>query len=495
MLPNLPMFLFLAPFLGALLCAMVGWRWRAAATAIAAVTMLLTAALSVWAAVHVWTTGPITMYLGGWKPDPGAAPIGIVWKLDQFSALMAMLVSVVGAVVTNGALASVKRQLTARSGVFHACALLLISGLLGMTISSDLFNVFVHLEVASLSSYALVAAGKRPAARAAMDYLVIGSIGASLYLLGVGFIYASTGALNMDDAAARLLTGDPRLNAVALLLIVVGLGIKMGLFPVHSWLPTAYAAAPSAASALMAPLSTKIAAYALVRVLLWVFPATPSADTTLVLQALCWAGAIGMVFGALKAAVQTDLLRLLGYSSVSQMGLVALGLGLANTDSVSGAIMHIVNDGLMKGSLFLAAAALVMRFSVRHVRDLRRLRGRSPLITTVFVIVGLSLVGIPPLCGFYGKWYVLIGALDANAWLFAAAIGLSTLATAVYVFRLYEQLLFAPLDNDTHHDHGPKGSRVLTAGSLLLAGGVIAVGVFNQPFVTHIIRPMLPGGL
>lgn len=489
MLSNLPMFLFLVPFVGALLCVMAEWKRPGAAAHIAVAAAVLTAGLSVWAAFRVWSTGPIHLHLGGWAP-----PLGIAWTMDSLSALLVLLVGLMGAGVLGSAQRTIRTQLRTREPVFYACSLLLISGLMGISLSADLFNLFVHLEVASLSAYALVAAGRKPAIRAAVDYLVIGTIGASLYLLGVGFVYAATGSLNMAEVAEQLAEADADLSIIAVLLIAVGLAVKMGLFPLHMWVPSAYATAPSVAAALMAPLATKVSAYALARILFWVFQADALHQQGVLLTALAWAGAVGMVFGAIQAVRQTDLWRLLAYSSISQMGLVALGLGLANTEGLTGAIMHIANDAVMKGALFLSAAVILARFGVRQIQHLSRLRGSAPWTMAVFIVAGLSLIGIPPLCGFYGKWYVLSAAIESEAWLFAAAILVGTLATAVYVFRLYEQLFFTSPQRATKIDAGP-ALGVMSTASVVLAGGIVLLGLFNEAVVKHVIWPILPGGL
>lgn len=488
-LSNTPILLFLVPFIGALLCVLADWLRRGAAGPLAAGTMLLTAGLSAWAAYAVWTAGPLVTNLGSWAP-----PLGIRWQLDSLSALLVLLVAVIGAGVLASGGRAIRRQLAHREPVYYACSLLLISGLVGIALTADLFNLFVHLEVASLSGYALVAAGRKPAIRAAMDYLIIGTIGASMYLLGVGFIYASTGTLNMAEVAQLLSEGDERLNVIGLLLITVGLAVKMGMFPLHTWMPAAYATAPSPAGALMAPLATKVSAYALLRILFWVVQADALQQQEVVLGALAWAGAAGMIFGAVQAARQTDLWRLLAYSSVSQMGLIALGLGLADANSLTGAILHIANDAVMKGALFLAAAVILAQFGVRQVEHLPRLRGAAPWTMMVFVVGGLSLIGIPPLCGFYGKWYVLSSAVEQEAWVFVAAIIVGSLATAVYVFRIFEQLFFKPVDDAPPVVPASK-LELMCVASVVLTVCIVVLGLINEAIVTRVIWPILPEGL
>ncbi|MEX0742510.1 MAG: proton-conducting transporter membrane subunit, partial [Phycisphaeraceae bacterium] len=358
-----------------------------------------------------------------------------------------------------------------------------------------LFNLFVHVEVAAISSYALVASGGRGAPRAALRYLIIGSLGASRYLLGVGFLYAATGSLNMADVSARLAEGwpEPRLVLVGSVLILVGLGVKMGLFPLHGWMPAAYSRAPIAASALMAPLMTKVAAYALIRVMFWVFGAAYLIDDRFILEVVLWAGAAAVMLGGVIAFVQTDIRRLLAYSSVSQVGLVAVGVGLANAQGMIGSFLHIANDALMKGALFLFAGVALLRFGVRNVEDLPKLRGQAPWTGLVVVIAGLSLVGIPPLAGFFGKWYVLMGSLAAERWVIAAAVVIGSIATVGYVFKILEKMYYAPVPELAEGvepvREGPTG---MVVASVVFAVGLIVLGLYNASVVDWVIIPAMP---
>jgi multicomponent Na+:H+ antiporter subunit D len=176
------------------------------------------------------------------------------------------------------------------------------------------------------------------------------------------------------------------------------------------------------------------------------------------------------------------------------MGLIALGLGLADTNSLTGAILHIANDAVMKGALFLAAAVILARFGVRQVDQLSRLRGMAPWTMAVFVIAGLSLIGIPPLCGFYGKWYVLSAAIEQQEWVFVAAMVVGTLATAVYVFRIFEQLFFKPVQGEPAVGSAP-GLDVMSAAAVTLTACIVLLGLINETIVSHVILPILPEGL
>jgi multicomponent Na+:H+ antiporter subunit D len=484
---SLPSLLFMVPFLAALVVAAGGWLVPAAARWIAFGALLVTASLALVSVPLVLESGTLHAHLGGWPP-----PIGIELLLDPLSAGVAALVSVVALIVVGGSMSAVREELPGQETVYYGSALLMLSGLLGIVITGDLFNLFVQIELASLSAYALVACGGRGAPRAGLTYLILGSFGASVYLAGVGFIYAATGTLNMADVAARLAAADPRLVTVGGVLMVAGLGVKMALFPLHMWMPAAYALSPSVSASLMAPLVTKVSAYALVRVLFWVFGGGALAADRVLLDMVAVAGAAAIVAGGVMALVQTDLRRLLAYSSIGQIGLVALGAGMANAPGMTGAVLHIANDALMKGVLFLAAGIALLRFGVREVSDLSRLRGRAPWTSAAVAVAGLSLIGIPPLGGFFGKWYVLNGTLADGRWALTAAFVVGSLATVGYVFRLIEPLFFTAAPGGEGQSEG-SAPALVACGVLALL--VILLGIGNEQIVTSIVAPALPAGL
>lgn len=479
----IPVLLYMIPFLAALLVAGIGWYVRGAARVITIGALALMLATALAAIPRVLAAGALQTQVAGWRP-----PLGIELIVDRLSLLMVVLLALVSLLTVVGSALSVRVQLEGRETLYYSCVLLVVAGLTGIVVTADLFNLFVHLEVASLAAYALVAAGGRGAPRAALAYLLIGSAGASLYLLGVGFLYAATGTLNMADAALLIPAADQSLVLVGTLLVIAGLGVKMGLFPLHTWMPSAYQLAPAGASALMAPLFTKISAYALVRVLFWVH-GEELLRRSAALDILAAAGAAAIVVGGGMALAQTDLRRLLVYSSIGQMGIVALGIGIANQAGMTGAVLHIANDALMKGVLFLGAGMAAVRFGVTRVADLNRLRGSAPWTSAAVALAGLSLVGVPPLAGFFGKWYVLSATIQEGYWAYTVAMVLGSLASVGYVFRILERLYFAPAPEGASVR---EGSVPAVAASLALAAGIVALGLMNERVVTHFVIPALP---
>jgi len=395
---------------------------------------------------RVQVEGVITYAMGGWNP-----PLGIEYRLDAFNAYVLVIVTAIASVVfpagtifTGSSLPEGKRHL------YFAALLLCLAGLLGITSTGDLFNVFVFVEITSLSSYTLISLGKdRRALTAAFSYLVMGTIGGTFLLVGIGFLYQVTGTLNMHDLALRLpelLHSRTVLAGFAFLM--VGGGIKLAVFPLHQWLPNAYTHAPSAVSAFIAATATKVSYYLLARVVFTIFGAAFVFDA-LHLHWLLLPLALAAMFACSLAAVfQTDLKRLLAYSSIAQIGYMILGLCMATETGLTGGIVHLFNHALTKGGLFLAVAAVVMRTGSSSVTAIRGLGRAMPITMAAFVVGGLGLIGVPGSAGFVSKWYLVVGALERGWYAVAALILLSSLIAVVYVWRVVEVAYFGEPRSD-----------------------------------------------
>jgi multicomponent Na+:H+ antiporter subunit D len=474
-LPILPLLLTLT---GALLVPIVALVSRRAVGVVAA-GAAIAAAIAALAGVAEVAGGEVLRYaVGGW-PAPG----GIEVVLDPLSAFTSAAIAGVAAVALAGAGPAVRAAFEATTPRFYALALVVVTGLLGITVSGDLFNVFVFLEIAAIASYALVASGAPPALAAGFRYLVLGTVGASFYLLGVGLLYALTGTLNMGDLAGRLpaVSASP-LFAGGVAFIVVGLAIKVALFPLHGWLPDAYTHAPPPVAALLPAVATKAPAYALARTLLYVLRPDELPVTTV----LAWAGGAAVVVGGLFALRQTDPRRLLAYSSVSQMGYIVLGLGLANSSALTGAYLHILNHAVMKSSLFMAVGALLPSARGPSLAALAQLAPR-PLIGTCMVVAALSMVGVPPAGGFFSKWYLLRGAIEAGQPVLVAAILLGSLLAAVYMYRLTEAVWLTPADARAAGRW--EAPPIVLAALLVLAVATLGVGLANEVIVERLLAP------
>lgn len=479
-LPILPLLLTLT---GALVVPIVALISRRAAWPIALAASGAATLAALGGVAEVVLGGTRRYPVGGWAP-----PWGIEVVLDPLSAFTAAVVASVGTLSLLASGPAAALTYGRRIPGFYALALVALTGFLGMIASGDLFNVFVFLEIAAISSYALVASGGGPALAAAFRYVVLGTVGASFYLLGVGLLYALTGSLNMADLAQRLPAhaGSP-LFLGAVLFVTVGLAIKMGLFPLHGWLPDAYTYAPPPVAALLPAVATKAAAYALARALLYVIRPTEIP----VLAIVAWAGAAAIIAGGVMAVRQNDARRLLAYSSVSQMGYVALGLGVANASALAGAYLHILNHAMMKGALFIGVGAMVVRGRGPDLGSLGL--GRAmPVTGACMVVAALSMVGVPPAGGFFSKWYLLQGAIEARQPVFVVAILVGSLLALVYMYRLTEAVWFGEPPLRAPVTEAPAA---VVLGLVVLAVAMIAAGLANAAIVTRLLAPAAAAAL
>jgi multicomponent Na+:H+ antiporter subunit D len=494
---NLHLYILAAPLLGAFAVNLLGLLSRRWVASLTLGVLAYSTLASILLLARVLAEGTISYTVGNWRP-----PFGIELVIDPLGALMVLLISSVALTATFSAVTSVAREMPGREHNFFSMYLLLVAGLIGLAITGDAFNLNVQLEITSITNNWLIAIGRGRAALSSFNYIIMGSIGACFYLLGVGYLYLLTGSLNMADIARILqgLQGTVAL-ATAFAFILVGLWIKMAFFPLHGWLPNAYSHAPSGAGVMVAPLVTKVTVFLMIRVMFSIFSPEyefiqhPGVQTLIV-----WAAALAIVCASALALAQRDLKRMLTYIIVAEVGYMVGGVWLANTQGMTGAILHIVNDALMTLCLFLAAAAIAYRTGSLSFDHLAGLYRRMPFTMAAFTIGAFSMIGVPPTCGFFSKWYLLLGGIEAGQWGYVAALLFSSLVNAVLFFRIIEIAYFRTGETGHGHDHGPGAIRVEEAPMMMLAPLVLAalalivVGLGSGSLVDGVIRLALPRG-
>jgi len=400
--------------------------------------------LASWQLSLVMDGSIISYELGGWAP-----PWGIEYRIDPMNAFVALIVAGIAAITLPYALRSVEQEVPReQSSLFYAAFLLCLVGLLGIVQTGDVFNLFVFLEISSLSSYVLIAMGKkRRALTAAYQYLIMGTIGATFLLIGIGLVYAETGTLNMLDLHQRLQPIlDHRTVHTGFAFIVVGIALKLALFPLHLWLPNAYTYSPSAISVFLAATATKVAVYIMLRMVFTVFSSafvqlTPTNYIFLLL------GIVGVVLASVSAIFQTDAKRLLAYSSIAQISYMVLGMGFASVLGLTATLVHVFNHALMKGALFMAVGAIVYRVGSSRLDEMNGLGRQMPWTFAAIFIGGLSLIGIPGTAGFISKWYLVLAAIEQQSWLITAIVLLGSLLAVIYMWKLVEIMFFCPQSN------------------------------------------------
>lgn len=439
MIEQLPILIIVIPLVAAPLLVLLGNRQIV--QVLAQTVCWAVFGMAVGLLGQVLKVGPISYDLGNWP-----SPYGIVYVVDYLSSFVMLFVSAIGAIVLTYAPPSIKHEIPlSKHYLFYATYLLCLTGLLGMCITGDLFNVFVFLEVSSLSSYALISLGKsRRAPVAALHYLIIGTVGATFFLIGIGLLYQMTGTLNMADIASRVTPETPsRTILVAFAFMTVGLSIKMAVFPLHTWLPNAYTQAPSVVTCFIAATATKVSVYAFIRLVFGIFTWQFAFDYLSLDSALMVFSLIGIFVASTAAIYQSDIKRMLAYSSVAQIGYMLLGISMANAGGLTAGITHMFNHALIKGGLFMVVGCFALRIGSVKLEDLRGAGKTMPLTSFAWVVGGLGLIGVPMTAGFISKWLLLTSALEVNRWPVAVLMLFSSLLALVYIWRVVETLYFA----------------------------------------------------
>ncbi|MDP3631453.1 MAG: monovalent cation/H+ antiporter subunit D family protein [Actinomycetota bacterium] len=479
------------PLVGAVLTPVVGGRSGRAAGPWALAVMLVTSAIALMLIVHVANVGPFSAYLGGWEP-----PYGIELRFDEFSASTSVI-CLLGTLSILFSFKYAEKELPPeRIRYYYTLLLLNLTGMIGFVVTGDIFNLFVFMEILSLSGYALVAvSGERTAEMAAFKYLIMGAVSSLMVLFAIGLLYALTGSLNMADISVRLAGAEKAPAMLAIAAFTVGFMVKAALFPLHIWLPDAHAIAPSPVSAILSGLVVKTGLLGMIRIYQICYGAKVL-DLSALNTVLVWLGAISIVMGAFFAIFQEDIKMMLAYSTISNVGYIIMGLGLASQYGVIGAAVHIFNHALIKATLFLGAGAIIYRTGYRNLTDLRGIGRSMPLTTAAISIGAISIVGMPPTAGFLCKWYIALGAVEAGQPLFAVALVFGALFIFVYYIRMVNTFYFQePVHPEILEVEEAPLSMLFPV--LILAALCLIMGIlgriplsFVEPAVTRLLAPL-----
>ena len=491
---HIPILIIISPLLAAFLVLLTRKYKIILATASVIASIAFTLILS----SRILSGNKITYHLGGWR-----GPIGISLVVDGLSFFFSLIALGLGLLVI---IYSIPEK---RYGRTYYCLLLIsLSSMIGVIYTADIFNMYVFYELLSLAVYLLIAYPKTGVTlRASFNYLILGGVGLSFFLLGIGFLYAMTGTLDIFHIAERLPTAvfdsSIRMVLMSFVLIATGMGIKIAVFPLHGWLPDAHSMAPSPISALLSGVVVKIGIYCLIRVVYTVF----STEVFLLIGShniLMVLGVVSLLFGASMALAQKDLKRLLAYSTINQLGIVLIGLGIGTELGLTGALFHVLNHAIMKSALFFCAGIMITETGTRDIQGLNGFSRQQPVIIFAFIIASLGMIGIPPINGFASKWLICLAAVEAGYTFLVVIILTASAIAAAYYFRVIQVLFSAPLKRDPMHVyeegqviHGDNLFRtwpiyILTAGCLLL-GLVPALGIFLvKPAVSLLLSGTIP---
>ncbi|WP_440772627.1 proton-conducting transporter transmembrane domain-containing protein [Natronorubrum sp. DTA28] len=507
----LPALLVAVPILLAAVPIVLGLRFERTGWSVAALTTTALTAATVYLAAAVYETGRVVHVLGGWgETEDRPQGVGIELVADEFSVLIALLVT-----VTAAGVLAYTRVGGPRGNTFYTGYLLLIGGLLGLSLTGDVFNMFVFLEIVGLATYAMIAAADGPeSAVAALKYLILGTMGASLYLIGVGFLFMATGALNMEvlGEAIPLVAeeggSDLTLLRAAFAFIFIGFALKVAQWPLHTWQPDAYQHAPDGVTPVIAALVSTVSAYALGRIMYNVFGPEFLTATPYLTEVVVTVGCVSVLAGSTLAVIQRDVKRMFAYSSVAQFGLIVAAYGLVTQTAFVGAVIHLIGHGVIKAGLFVAAGVVALGYGARTVNEYAGLAEHRPFTAGSIAILLIALIGIPPSAGFIGKWYVAVGAVEAEVWPVAVVIFLSTMLTLAYSARLLEKMYFTPATPvesphppgrvaadggaDTGGDTGHEGATALDRDSIRRGSpDAVSIGMLGILVVIAVVAVLL----
>lgn len=442
--------------------------------------------VTLWVLLAVLAPGVLsgeiyTYTLGGWSPF-----LGVALMLDALSyviAVISVLVCSLGMFYSFSYMEHVRGL-----GKYDTFYFLLITGILGVLLTRDIFNMYIFLEILSVSLYVLISSGeKKENYRASLKYLILGGLSSALFLFAVGLIYGYCGSLNIDyisQGIQDMVQHNASLAALVFSLILVSMGVKSGIVPLHFWLPDAHSAAPSPISALQSGIAIKITVYVMLRL----FPLFGQSFFSDVSPIIAYMGVTTAVVGTLLALVQKNIKRMLAYSSISQIGIIVIGIGISTDLALEGALFHIVNHALLKSGLFLCTG-IIIHYS--GTRDITRLRvEKMPGLVISFIIFSLGIVGIPPLNGFVSKFIICYGAVLAGDAVLAFLICAVSLVSCGYYFRVI-QVLFAKKQRKSKSDF--RVSKSMRGPVYVLAFLCVILGLFPS-LVLNAVQVILGGG-
>jgi multicomponent Na+:H+ antiporter subunit D len=453
--------------------SLIFWRSRMLQRGISVVGTAALLISSIVLLLHVYSDGIQVMYTGSWP-----APFGIVLVADLLSAIMVLLTGITGLATAIYSLATISKKHEHYG--YYPLMHLLLAGVNGAFLTGDIFNLYVWFEVMLVASFALlILGGERAQMEGAIKYVTLNLVSSAIFLSAIGLLYGLTGTLNMADLASKLADhqDNPMVQVVAMLFLIA-FGIKAGAFPLFFWLPASYHTPRVAVSSLFAGLLTKVGVYALFRVFTLIFPLENSLAQDLLLVI---AGAT-MLVGVLGAAAQFEFRRILSFHIISQIGYMIMGLALFTPLALIGGVFYIIHHIIVKSNLFLISG-LVYRLQGSY--DLKQLGGlwRShPLVGVLFLIPALSLAGLPPLSGFFGKFIVIRAGVEVENWWLVGVALLVGLLTLYSMIKIWAEVFWKEMPEGAAAPAQQRSGTVLMVGTIVwLAALTVLIGIAAEP--------------
>ncbi|MFN5351053.1 MAG: proton-conducting transporter membrane subunit [Alphaproteobacteria bacterium] len=439
MLNNLIIFPVIIPIFAAVLCVII--NNKTASYLIYLASALASLVFSYLLFQKVFSAGEIRYVFGNFD-----APYGIEYRADYLSSTFLLLLSAIFFAISFFSFHSVRDEVKPNkiSG-FYCLLLLCYTGLAGITLSNDIFNIYVFIEIASLATYSLATFGNnKNSLKAAYDYLILGTIGATFILIGIGYIYITVGTLNIDDIQNKLiLVNNFRAIIVGVAFLLMGIILKIALFPFHMWLVRIYTYSPSVISAFLASVATKIAIYLLIRFSFFLFGINFSLNTVGVKETLIIMAIAGIFAGSISALFHDNAKRVLAFSSIASIGVIILALTIGQENLFSASLLFLITDALAKALLFCSLGAIYYRTKNLKISEFIKIRKTMP-ITFIGLVIGLaSLCGIPATAGFISKLILITNLFKGEHYSLMILIIIFSITSLVYAWRILEPLYFS----------------------------------------------------
>ncbi len=443
--------LIIAPVAFPLIMALITlalWKYRNIQEIVSVVGAIIYFVLCFQLLNYVLNNGIQAVHMGSWD-----APFGISFVADTFSALMILVTGLMALVVIVYSISSMRRpkQLCDMEQkqfqyAYYPLLYFMFVGISGAFLTGDIFNLYVWFEVMLIASFSLLSlGGKKLQMEGTFKYVTINLISSAFFLVGVGLLYGVAGTLNMAHLAQILPTIENQ-NIVTLIavLFILCFGVKAAVFPLFFWLPASYHTPPVSVSAVFAGMLTKVGVYSLIRVFTLLFTGHLEFTHTILL----WIGGFTMVVGVLGAAAQYDMRRILSIHIVSQIGYMIMGLALFTPLAIAGAIFYLLHNIIVKTNLFLISGMVHRIKGTYNIRNMGGLVNSYPFVAVLFLASGLALAGLPPLSGFWSKFFVVKAAIDIKHYFIAVVALMVGLLTLFSMIKIWNEAFWKKMPNE-----------------------------------------------
>lgn len=483
-----PILIIVIPLLAAFLTHLTKYtKLKRGAEAVAAGSLILSLFFLLSMSSSIISGNTIQYNLGGWS-----APIGISLAVDGLSFFFCLLVLGTGLLII---IYSLGTYLYARR--YYSLLLIAFSGLLGVILTRDIFNLYVFFEILAVASYILITYKRKGRAmKASFKYLIMTESAWVLFLLAIAILYGLTGTLNMDIISSeigRIYGSNPQIIYLLFSMMMIAFGIKCGMFPLHTWIPEAHSQAPTPVSGLLSGLVLKVGIYAMLRIFYLFF-----GGTLFLLsfgKIIIYLGVITLILGACLALVQDEIKKLLAYSSINQIGFILVGVGLGTELGLAGALFHILNHAIIKTALFFCAGIIISQTGFWKISQLKGIWRKMPAVTFAFTILSLAVIGIPPFNGFVSKLFIIQAALIEGYFVIIFFLLVGILISAAYYFRII-QIFFAREESAEIRDFVPLPvGHFEHLSAYVFAGSCVLIGVFPAlvlKIINGAVKVLLP---